>query len=148
MLNVQPDNFGSYAGDGLDDSWQNQYFGLNNPDAGPLKDPDGDGQDNRFEFTAGIVPTDAMSRFLLRIEPVAGQPAQKRLVFSPCFDGRTYNILTSTTLATDSWSALTGGSVSDNGNERAVTDPNASAVARSSIGCKSPNPNNRNPLKP
>ena len=72
-------------------------------------------------------PTDPTSRFSLHIEPVAGQPAQKRLVFSPRFDGRTYNILTSTTLATDSWSALTGGTVSDNGNERAVTDPNAGA---------------------
>jgi hypothetical protein len=126
VLNVLPDNFGSYAGDGLDDSWQNQYFGLNNPDAGPLSDPDSDGQNNQFEFTAGLVPTDPASRFLLRIEPVAVEPGQKRLVFSPRFDGRTYNILTSTTLATDSWSALTGGIVSDNGDARTVTDPNAS----------------------
>jgi hypothetical protein len=125
VLNVLPDNFGSYAGDGIDDSWQNQYFGLNNPNAGPLMDPDGDGQNNQFEFAAGLIPTDAMSRFLLRVEPVAGQPGQQRLVFSPRFDGRTYNILTSTTLATDSWSALTGGIVSDNDNERSVTDPYA-----------------------
>ncbi|MCX6878425.1 MAG: hypothetical protein NTW21_32120 [Verrucomicrobia bacterium] len=125
VLNVLPDNFGSYAGDGLDDSWQNQYFGQNNPAAAPGADPDGDGQDNRFEFTAGLEPTDPASRFLLRIEPVAGQPAHKRLIFSPRFDGRTYNILTSTTLATDSWSALTGGIVSDNGEERSVTDTDA-----------------------
>jgi len=123
--NVLPDNFGSYAGDGLDDSWQNQYFGLNNPNAGPLMDPDGDGQNNQFEFTAGLIPTDPASRFLLRVEPVAGQPGQKRLIFSPRFDGRTYNILTSTTLEPGSWSTLTGGIVSDNDNERSVTDPNA-----------------------
>jgi hypothetical protein len=127
VLNVLPDNFGSYAGDGLDDSWQNQYFGLDNPDAGPLSDPDSDGQNNRFEFTAGLVPTDPASRFLLRIEPVAGQSAQKRLVFSPRWTDRTYDIVTSTTLAKDSWSALTGATVSDNGNERIVTDPNAGA---------------------
>jgi hypothetical protein len=122
VLNVLPDNFGSNAGDGVDDAWQNQYFGLNNPDAGPDADPDGDGQDNQFEFSAGLVPTDAASRFPLRVEPVAGQSMQKRLVFSPRLDGRTYDILTSSTLASDSWSALTGGSVSDNADERTVTD--------------------------
>jgi hypothetical protein len=130
VLDVLPDNFGSYAGDGLDDDWQYDYFGLNNLDAAPLKDPDGDGQNNRFEFTAGLIPTDAMSRFLLRIEPVAGEPGKKRLVFSPRFDSRTYNILTSTTLTSDSWSALKGGSVSDNDNERTVTDQAATTARK------------------
>ena len=125
VLNTLPDNYGSYAGDGLDDDWQVQYFGPANPIAGPLMDPDGDGQDNRFEFTAGIDPTDPLSRFLLRVEPVAGQPGQKNLIFAPIKVGRSYNILTSTTLETDSWSALTDGIVSDNGNERTVIDPNA-----------------------
>jgi hypothetical protein len=35
-------NFGSYAGDALDDAWQFQYFGLSNPLARPLLDPDGE----------------------------------------------------------------------------------------------------------
>jgi hypothetical protein len=122
VVNTLPDNFGSYAGDGLDDAWQNQYFGLNNPNAAPLIDPDGDGQNNSFEFTAGLVPTNPLSRFLLRIEPVAGEPARKRLVFSPRYNDRTYHVVTSTTLEAASWSALTGGIVSDNGTERSVTD--------------------------
>jgi hypothetical protein len=126
VLDSDPDNYGSYAGDELADSWQNRYFGLNNPNAGPLMDPDGDGQNNAFEFTAGLIPTDALSRFLLRVEPVAGQPTHKRLIFSPRFDDRTYDILTSTTLAGDSWTALTGGTVSDDDTERTVIDPNAS----------------------
>ena len=126
VLNTLPDNYGSYGGDGLDDSWQNQYFGLDNPLAGPGADPDGDSQNNQFEFTAGLIPTDPLSRFLLRIEPVAGQPAQKRLIFSPRLADRTYNILTNATLNPDTWSALTGGIVSDNLTERTVTDTSAS----------------------
>ena len=36
VLNVNQDNFGSYAGDGIGDDWQVQYFGLpSNPAAGP-----------------------------------------------------------------------------------------------------------------
>ncbi len=127
VVNTLPDNYGSYAGDGLDDAWQNQYFGLNNPNAGPQIDPDGDSQNNLFEFTAGLVPTDPLSRFLLRVEPVAGQTTQKRLVFSPRWTDRTYHIVTSTTLEAASWSALTSGIVSDNGTERSVTDTGATA---------------------
>jgi hypothetical protein len=125
VLNTLPDNYGSYAGDGLDDGWQFQYFGLNNPLAGPLLDPDGDSQNNAFEFTAGLIPTDPLSRFLLRVEPVAGEPEQRRLVFSPRFTDRSYDVLTSTTLLGDSWSALTGGIVSDAGDERSVIDQDA-----------------------
>jgi hypothetical protein len=43
VLETIPDNFGSYAGDGLPDSWQVQSFGLDNPNAGPAADADGDG---------------------------------------------------------------------------------------------------------
>jgi hypothetical protein len=127
---IDPDNFGSYAGDGIDDSWQKDHFGLENPNAAPLMDPDGDTQNNRFEFTAGLIPTDPLSRFLLRIYPVAGQPTQKRLIFSPRFDDRTYDILTSTTLLGGAWSALTGGIVSDNDTERTVIDPDTGEGAK------------------
>jgi hypothetical protein len=90
VLDTLRDNFGSYAGDGLDDSWQFQFFGLDNPDADPLLDPDSDGQNNRFEFTAGLIPTDSLSRFLFRVEPVIGQPTHKRLIFSPRLEDRNY----------------------------------------------------------
>jgi hypothetical protein len=126
VRDVDSDNFGSYAGDQLDDDWQVGFFGAPpNLYAGPLLDPDGDGQNNRFEFTAGVIPTDPLSRFLLRVEPVAGQPAQKRLIFSPRFTDRTYDIFTSTTLQADTWTTLSDGIVSDNGKERTVIDPNA-----------------------
>jgi hypothetical protein len=65
VLDTLPDNFGSYAGDGLPDAWQNQFFGLANPLAGPLLDPDFDGQNNRLEFLGGVTPNDPNSRVVL-----------------------------------------------------------------------------------
>jgi hypothetical protein len=130
VLESIPDNFGSYAGDGLGDEWQVQHFGMGNPDAGPLTDPDGDGQNNRFEFIAGLVPTDPRSFFNLTIQPVAGELTHKRLDFSPCLPDRDYQVLFSNTLLPDSWSVLPGTVVSQTGDQRTVTDPNAAAERR------------------
>lgn len=125
------DNFGSYAGDGIGDDWQFQYFGLNNPNAAPLLDPDHDGHNNLFEFTAGIVPTDSTSKFSYRIEPVPGFPTQRKLIFSPRLAGRTYAVKISATLGAGAvWSNLAGGVITDNGNERTVTDTSATGSAK------------------
>ncbi len=131
VLDTVPDNYGSYAGDGIDDSWQFQYFGLDNPLAGPAMDPDGDGQNNRFEFTAGLIPTNPLSRLLLRIAPVPGQPQRKNLVFQPLVAGRTYTVVRATSLAPASWSPLPGSPPTvDNGAERTVTDTNATETGK------------------
>ena len=124
VLNNQLDNYHGYASDGLPDDWQVQYFGETNSLAAPLLDPDGDGQNNLFEFTAGLVPTDPNSRFLLRIAAVAGQTGQKQIIFAPRFQDRNYSILTTTNLPGGSWTPLTGGITSDSGTERTVTDTN------------------------
>ena len=76
VRNVNTDDFGMYAADGIDDAWQVQYFGLNNPNAAPNVDFDHTGQTNLFKYIAGLNPLDG-SRFTLSIAPVAGQPAQK-----------------------------------------------------------------------
>ncbi len=47
-------------------------------DEAGLRDPDGDGQSNLFEFTAGLAPDDPKSRFVHAVAPVAGQPGQRR----------------------------------------------------------------------
>ena len=106
VLDSIPDNFGSYAGDGLGDDWQVQYFGQNNPNAGPALDPDGDGENNLFEFTAGVIPTDPTSRFVLRIDAVPAQPARKNLVFSLRLNDRTYTVEFRTDLTIGSWTTL------------------------------------------
>jgi len=130
VVNNNLDNFGTYAGDGIDDAWQVQYFGLSNPLAGPTVDPDGDGQNNLFEYTAGTVPNLAGSRFALRDEPVPGQPAQKRIIFSPRLADRTYVVQFATDLALGNWQTLTNSTTSDNGQERTVTDLGATGAKR------------------
>ena len=98
--------------------------------AAPLLDPDGDGQNNAFEFTAGLIPTDAQSRFTLTIAPVPGQPAEKKVIFDPIVAGRSYTVMASSDLTTGSWITLPGGSVTNNGDQRTVTDPAASATKK------------------
>jgi hypothetical protein len=129
VLESIPDNFGSYAKDGLGDDWQNQYFGLNSL-AAPLLDPDGDGQNNAFEFTAGLIPTDPLSRFLVTIAPVPGQAGQKQIVFDPIVPGRSYTVQTSPNLTNGSWNPLSGGSASDDGDQRTITDLSASGTKK------------------
>ena len=53
-----------------------------------------------------------------------GFPAQKKLIFSPRLVGRTYTVKTATTLGVP-MTPLTGSTFTDNGNERTVTDTNA-----------------------
>ena len=130
VLDSIPDNFGSYAGDGLADDWQFQYFGLNNANAAPLLDPDGDGQSNAFEFTAGLIPTNPLSRFLVTIAPVPGQAMQKQVVFAPVVAGRSYTVKTSADPAAGSWVALSGGFTSNDGAQRTITDLNASETRK------------------
>ncbi len=56
VKNVENDDFGLYAADGVDDAWQVRHFGLTNPDGHGDQDPDGDGLTNREEFEAGSDP--------------------------------------------------------------------------------------------
>ena len=129
VLDSIPDNFGTYAGDGLGDDWQVQYFGQNNPLAAPARDPDGDGQSNLFEFTAGLIPTDPASAFHLRIAPVPGQSSQKKVIFSPRLDGRTYIVQSRLTLS-GAWQPLVTSTQSDNGTERTVTDLDSTGTTK------------------
>ncbi len=132
VLDSIPDNFGGYAGDGLGDDWQTLHFGQPpNADAAPTVDFDHDGQDNRFEFTANLDPKDPASRFTHRIEPVPGQPTQKRITFGPVFGSRSYRILSTNTLDPGPWPPLASGSApTDDGNERSIIDLDASGTTK------------------
>ncbi|MGZ4988265.1 MAG: hypothetical protein ACXWBP_09495 [Limisphaerales bacterium] len=130
ILNVTNDDFGPYANDGIDDSWQVQYFGQPpNPLAEPNADADGTGQTHLFKFVAGLNPVDG-SRFTLSIQQVSGQPAQKKVIFQPLVSGRTYAVQFRSSLTSGTWGPLTGTTQSDNGSTRTVTDLNASAAPK------------------
>jgi len=130
VLNVNNDNFGTYAGDALDDAWQVEYFGLNNPSAAPGIDPDGDGQTNRYEYVVGTIPTDVASQFHFRIEDVPELPNRKNLIFSPTFPSRTYLPEYRTNLSVGMFAPVPLSATSDAGTERTVTDLEATNAFR------------------
>lgn len=123
VLDTIADNFGSYAGDGLSDAWQVQFFGQNNPNAAPGLDPDGDGHTNDFEFTAGLVPTSIASRFIVSQAAVVGQPLQRQIQFAPTFADRTYKVESSSDLA--SWPVTVSGPSPGTGAPITVLDTGA-----------------------
>lgn len=135
VKNIHNDDYCSYASDGIDDAWQVQYFGQDNPLAGPSADVNGTGQDNRFKFLAGLHPTaasdDPFYLFRVRAKPVAGQPGQREISFDPIVSGRTYTVQFSTDLAAGNWSDLVGfQQPPDTGLTRTVVDVNAGSARR------------------
>jgi hypothetical protein len=123
IVDIDPDNFGSYAGDGLADDLQNYYFGVDNPLAAPGLDPDGDGQTNRMEFLAGTVPVDGLSRFTSQLVAVPGQSQEYQLIFGPIVAGRSYEVESCENLLNLPWTPLVGLPQSDSDNQRTVTLP-------------------------
>ena len=127
VLNNNPDNFGSYASDTIDDAWQVQYFGLNNPKAASNVVTDGTGLTNLFKYTAGLVPANTASNFTFNVNVVDAQPGQRSIVFSPSLADRNYTVQYSTDLA--SWSTLSG-PFAGNGSTQTVTDTNAGGAKK------------------
>ena len=131
VLDTLADNYGSYAGDGLPDWWQSAYFGVDNSEAAAAADPDHDGQDNRHEWTALTVPTNVLSQFRLDIESVSGEAGRKLLIFSPRREERVYTPQYRDDLADGlPWAPLTTVTTEDAGEERRVTDTNATSSAK------------------
>lgn len=130
VVNVTSDDFGLYAGDGIDDDWQVFYFGEGSPDAAPGRDPDHDGRDNLFESLALTVPTEASSLFQLRAMPTPNQFGKVDLVFGPIRAGRTYTVLYSMDLSPSGWGELSGTTQGDDGEQRTVTDPGAGGTRK------------------
>lgn len=102
VINTNTDDIPGYSGDGLDDAWQVQFFGLNNPNAAPLLDPDGDGHTNAFENLAGINPTSAASFF--RVTQSTLSANSFHLTF-PTVLGRSYQLQSSANLA-NPWTSI------------------------------------------
>jgi hypothetical protein len=127
VLDSIPDNFGSYATDGIPDSWQLQYFGADNPLAAPTADATGTGQNNLFKYTAGLNPTDPASRFVTAVGSAIGA---RTLTISPRLPDRTYTVQFSTDLSASGWQPLTGATIQDNGQTRTVTDPDGVSLRK------------------
>lgn len=119
VLNVNTDDLGTYAGDGIADDWQVQYFGLNNPLAAPGADASHTGQTNLFKFVAGLNPVDPASRFTVGSGAVVGVPLAREVVFGPRLADRVYSVEGSPDLT--NWTTVTG-TVQDSGNSRTVRD--------------------------
>ena len=107
VLDTDPDNFGTYAGDGLPDDWQVLYFGIDNPDAAPDADPTETGQNNWFRYVAGLNPTNANEVFIFRIAATPDEEEQRDLIFEPVREGRIYTFHYSTDLVEGSWQEVT-----------------------------------------
>jgi hypothetical protein len=107
--------------------WKLAYLGdANAPDTG---DPDGDGQNNYFEYVAGTIPTNSASRFVFSISNSV-VPKQRLLIFSPRLGDRTYLMQFTTNFTTVAFSNLVTTTTSDAGTTRTVTDTNATATTK------------------
>jgi len=103
VLDSDSDNYGSYAGDGIPDGWQVQYFGLNNP----LGKPDATnctGQCNRYTYTADLNPNDPASVF--EVVAISNQPPNQVVYFKTASAGRIYRLLYAADLVGGVWTNL------------------------------------------
>ena len=104
VLDVNPDNYGLYAGDQVSDGWQVRYYGVNNP-SGQGGATASNGQRVADNYVADLDPTDPSARFVLTAFS-NGTPA--RVYFSPSSNGRVYSLYYRASLNTDSWCAVAG----------------------------------------
>ncbi len=124
VLNVNPDNFGAYASDGLDDDWQVLYFGQPpNANAAPTADPDGDGRDNRLEFLSGFLPTDPESAFQFTISGFSS-PGVMDFNLNKVIPGRTYTLKESSNLIAP-FVTVSDFSASTEETDKLIQDPSA-----------------------
>ena len=127
VLDTIPDNFGSYAGDGLPDNWQFQYFGLGNPRAAPGYDADGTGQNNLFKYTADLDPTTPASVFA--IVALTNRPPNRAVAVSATSARRLYRLIYATNLAAGTWTELPGTTpVPGVASRMTLCDTNAAAM--------------------
>lgn len=99
VVNVGVDDFGTYAGDGLDDDWQVGFFGTPpNANAAPGVNPDGDTSSNLTEFLGGFDPTDLDSFLQFTVTGKTGTTVDFEL--NKAIPGRTYRLMESGDLAT------------------------------------------------
>ncbi|MBN2505935.1 MAG: hypothetical protein JXQ71_04505 [Verrucomicrobia bacterium] len=130
VINSHPDNYGLYAADGIHDDWQVRYFGPDNPFAAPGQDPDGDRQNNAFEYVADLDPTQYASQFRVSLEFSPSWPTRKNVVFGPRWPTREYAVEMAPDHPGTPFGPLLGATNQDVGSIRSVADWNATNAAR------------------
>jgi len=103
VRNVNDDDFGTYAGDGLPDGWQVGYFGIGSAEAGPTNNVDEDSADNTAEWVADTVPTNSGSYFYLTRVVSAAPDAE---IFFDSSAARLYSLEVTTNQALVDWSGV------------------------------------------
>jgi hypothetical protein len=115
-------------GDGLPDSWEQQYFGT--PTAGnPNADSDGDGMNNLQEYQAGTHPLSAISR--LRISPLSVSKIGGTMTFQfSAVSNRTYTVHQANSLSGNSWTVLTTVAASPTNRTHTIVDSAAGSTGQ------------------
>jgi len=130
VVDTDPDNFGSYAGDSIPDQWQVGYFGIDNTQAVPAADPDSDGGDNYYEYITGTHPSNSTQCFrLVGIALVTGVSTQVDITFGPTQADRDYQVFLCESLTSGVWSALSSYSEFTNAPNRTARDLNANTTS-------------------
>ena len=124
VLDGNPDNYGMYAGDGVPDGWQVQYFGINNPSAlaGVTNIT---GHNNLNTYIADLNPTNPAS--CLKIMTITNQVPNRLVYFLPASTGRVYALQYSTNLVSGSWTNVTPVTNWGNGGTCWLADTNLSS---------------------
>jgi hypothetical protein len=113
-------NPGDLNGDGLPDAWQLQYFSsINDPQAAPGTDPDGDGFSNLQEYEAGTSPVNSAD--YLKLDSVDVTPGNINIYFT-AVAGKTYSVLWTTDLNSGTWNKLADVAAQSTTGPISVTD--------------------------
>ena len=127
ILNAGNDDFGLYANDGIEDAWQVRYFELNNPNAAPFVDSDGDGCNSYSEYVADTNPTNRLSFFHIKsLSRTTGYA-----VYFQALTNQSYTLHSASNLSASGWSVLPSQmGLRGNGGLVALLDPSPLASQR------------------
>lgn len=136
VRNVGTDDFDTYAGDGLPDDWQVEYFGVGSSDAGPTNNVDEDLYDNAGEWIADTDPTDGDSYF--QIAAVSNRSATAEVWFESSTQ-RVYSLECTTNLAVPDWQPVAGQTdLAGSGTMRSLVETNPAGPHHYRVGVQVP----------